>query len=90
MNKVKVGQVRTWEADSNNEHFMILENRGIHYGEQYWTIQYLTDGRRQIKTEDDFKKSKICDTNNRLYKYWFSYDQSDGGIDIDYVQVGEK
>lgn len=91
MNNVKLGQVRTWNTDTNNEHFIVFKDHGIHYEAQYWIIQYLTDGRRQTKTEGEILDfSTICDTNLRLYKYWLSCGQSDGGVAVNYVKVDDK
>lgn len=61
MEDIKIGQIRKWKTDTNNEHFEIIEDNGTHYGTHYWIIQYTTDGRKQTKAEDDFVKSVLCD-----------------------------
>lgn len=59
--EIKIGQIRKWKSDTNNEHFEIIEDVGKKYGGHYYIIEYSTDGRKQTKEESDFDKSIICE-----------------------------
>jgi hypothetical protein len=62
MDDIEIGQIRKWRTDTNNEHFEIIEDNGVHHGNRFWIIQYTTDDRRQSKTDEEiFTKSVLCE-----------------------------
>ena len=64
MNDIKVGETRRWRFDTNNESFIVGEYTGEHYEEQYFVIQYTTDGRKQTKTKKELCDKSIIVSNN--------------------------
>ncbi|MDF2881286.1 MAG: hypothetical protein K0R54_1843 [Clostridiaceae bacterium] len=59
MNDIKLNQIRKWKTDTNNEHFKIIVDNGIHYGNHFYIIEYLTDKRKQTVTEPELIRSVI-------------------------------
>lgn len=56
---ITIGEDRKWIADTNNERFTVIEDKGIHYGTHWYIIQYDTDGRKQTVREQDLLEKTV-------------------------------
>lgn len=56
---INIGEERKWIADTNNERFEIVEDKGIHYDTHYFIIQYDTDGRKQTVRKQDLEEKTV-------------------------------
>lgn len=56
---INIGEERKWIADTNNERFKVVEDKGIHYDTHYFIIQYYTDGRKQTARKQDLEEKTV-------------------------------
>ena len=81
---VNVGDERKWIADTNNERFVVVEDKGFHCAAHYFVIQYDTDGRKQTVSNQDLElktvvlptqinRDKLIDDLNSILKDNFDY-----------------
>lgn len=81
---INIGEERKWIADTNNERFEVVEDKGVHYGTHYFIIQYDTDGRKQTVRKQDLEektvilptqinRDKLIDDLNDILKDNFDY-----------------
>lgn len=56
---INIGEERKWIADTNNERFEVVEDKGIHYDTHYFIIQYDTDGRKQTVRKQDLEEKTV-------------------------------
>lgn len=56
---INIGEERKWIADTNNERFEVVEDKGIHYNTHYFIIQYDTDGRKQTVRKQDLEEKTV-------------------------------
>mgnify|MGYP003306950997 CR=1 FL=1 len=56
---INICEERKWIADTNNERFEVVEDKGIHYNTHYFIIQYDTDGRKQTVRKQDLEEKTV-------------------------------
>ena len=58
-----IGEERRWTADTNNERFKVVMDKGVEYGTHWYVIEYDTDGRRQTIREQGLEENTVLLTS---------------------------